>query len=92
MKRHAKTVALALASLMGLAGCASAQASKPPVCDGRHQRAVNIHASVLGEVPPAIANASQPARPAAPPPQNNAQAKPANVSAAGPGPLWFPSC
>ena len=92
MRRHAKAVTLALASLLALAACASAQASKPPVCDGLHRRAVNIHGSVLGEAPPAIANASQPARPAGPPPQNNAQAKPVKVSAAGAGPLWFPSC
>lgn len=92
MNSRPRALSCGLAALLALSGCASAQSAKPPVCDGRHRRPVNIHGSVLGEVPPAIAAASQPQPAAAPPAQNKAQAKPAKVSAAGAGPLWFPSC
>lgn len=87
--RRAAVIGLVIA----LAGCASAQAAKPGVCDGKHRRPVNIHGSVLGDVPPAAASAGQPAPTLKPPTAANAaQSSPAKVSQAGPGPLWFPSC
>lgn len=79
--------------VFALAGFASAQAAKPAVCDGKHRRAVNIHGSVLGDVPPAAATAGQSDRTRkSPTAANAAQSSPAKVSQAGPGPLWFPSC
>lgn len=86
----AKTLALALASALALGGCASAKTAKVAVCDGKHRRPVNIHGSVLGDVPPAVASAGEPVKPAAAP-ARAAQPKPAKLSATA-GPLWFPSC
>lgn len=88
-----KTILFAIIPAVTLGGCASAATSKVAVCDGKHRRPVNIHGSVLGEVPPAVASAGQtPAPSAATPARPSSQSKPAKVSAAGPGPLWFPSC
>lgn len=42
---------LALALLLALAGCANKPIGKPPTCDGKSRRPVNIHGSVLGDVP-----------------------------------------
>ncbi len=32
---------------LALAGCASTDAGKPPVCDGKYRRPVNLYGSVL---------------------------------------------
>jgi hypothetical protein len=81
-----------VALLIGVGGCASAHTTKLAACDGRHRRAVNIHGSILGEVP-AIAAGQQPApapRPSAGSPSPQA-AKPTRVSVAN-GTPWHPSC
>lgn len=83
---------LTVALLIGVGGCASAHTTKLVACDGRHRRAVNIHGSVLGEVP-AIAAGQQPApapRAGASSPSPQA-AKPTRVSVAN-GTPWHPSC
>lgn len=82
-----------LIPLVALGACASAQAAKPAVCDGKHRRPVNIHGSVLGDVPPSAASAGQPSptpKPASA--QAAPQAKPQKVSAADALRPPFPSC
>jgi len=84
---------LALIPLTIVGGCASANTTKLASCDGHHRRAVNIHGSVLGEVP-AIAAGQQPT-PAAPRAStattSRPAAKPTRVSVADGAP-WYPSC
>jgi hypothetical protein len=76
-----------------LSGCATAEATKPALCDGKHRRAVNIHGSVLGQVPAVAATAGRPDRTHKPPTAaSTAQPGPAKVSQANSGPQWFPSC
>jgi hypothetical protein len=93
MKRPLLPAVLALVPMIALGGCASASTTKVAACDGRHRRAVNIHGSVLGEVP-AIA-AGQPSKPGAPRASTattgRPAAKPTRVSVAD-GTSWSPSC
>jgi hypothetical protein len=84
---------MALVPLLALASCASANTTKLAACDGRHRRAVNIHGSVLGEVP-AVAAGQAPkatAPRAAPASTTPPSTKPTRVSAAE-GTPWYPSC
>jgi hypothetical protein len=57
------TSILIVALATALAGCASTGGGAPPVCDGKHRRAVNLHGSVLdpAATPTSPANASEPA-------------------------------
>jgi hypothetical protein len=88
-----RTLLLGLIPLVALGACASAQAAKPAVCDGKHRRPINIHGSVLGDVPPSAATAGQPARNPTPASTQAApQPKPQKVSAADPSGRSFPSC
>jgi hypothetical protein len=93
MRPARRALILRLIPLFALGACASAQAAKPATCDGKHRRPVNVHGSVLGDVPTSAATLGQPIRdaksasaPTAPP------AKPQKVSAAGAGASSFPSC
>lgn len=42
---------LASVALIVLTGCATAEAEKPAICDGKHRRPANIYGSVLPDIP-----------------------------------------
>jgi hypothetical protein len=42
-----RTLPILILAGLALAGCASSNLSKPPVCDGKHRRAANPYGSVL---------------------------------------------
>lgn len=92
MSRTFVTPALALIPVIVVGGCASANTTKPAACDGRHRRAVNIHGSVLGEVPAAAAGQqSKTSSPANTATTSRQAVKPTRVSVAH-GTPWHPSC
>lgn len=54
MRRRSARLRMVFVAGFVLAGCA---VQTPPGCDGRHKRPVNIHGSVLGDVPARVEGA-----------------------------------